>query len=336
MDELKKVLHESIERIKFSFKDDIESIDLDSIYIKYLGKNGEINKLIRQIREEAKEDGTELLREINRIKSNITEDIQVAKERAKDEELSKETVDLTIPVKPTSLGSLHPVSLVTEQLYQFFHYYGFSVFEGPEIEDDEHNFEMLGVGKDHPARDLQDTFYLLQPDKLLRTQTSSIESRQLKEQKPPIRFVSAGKAFRNETANKSNTSYFDQFQGVYVDKNVDLGHLKWMFTKSLKFVLGEDTEIRFRSKFYPEVEPGMSPDIKCKFCDGVGCEICKYRGWIEIAGGGMIHSKTLEMADIDSNVYSGFAFGWGLDRIVMSKYGIRDMRLLFNGSIVYQ
>lgn len=176
----------------------------------------------------------------------------------------------------------------------------------------------------------------MQPEVLLRTQTSSIEARELERQKPPIRFVCPGKSYRNETANKSNGAVFDQFQGVCVDRNITMGNLKWTLDKALKFILGEDTVIRYRPKYYPEVEPGLGPDILCKFCDGEGCDICKYRGWIEIAGSGMIHPSTLEKSGIDPKEYSGFAFGWGLDRIVMAKYGIRDIRSLFNGSIVYE
>lgn len=338
MEESKKSLLESIEKIKFSFKDDIENLNLDEAYLKYLGKNGEINKFIREARETAGEAAAPILKEVNILKNKIAQEIDELREHLENDKLkdSQAAIDLTIPVKASQMGSLHPVTLVAKELNQFFHYYGFSVYDGPDIEDDKHNFEIMGVGKDHPARELQDTFYIMQPEILLRTQTSSIEARELVRQDPPIRFVCPGKVYRNETASKTNASYFHQFQGVYVDKDVNLGHLKWMFTKALKFILGEDTEIRFRSKFYPEVEPGMSPDIKCKFCKGEGCEICKFRGWIEIAGGGMIHSRTLEMAGIDPKEYSGFAFGWGLDRIVMSKYGIRDIRVLLNGSIVYE
>ncbi len=323
-----------IKELKKIYTEDLKSLDFDSLYVKYLGKSGKINQLLAQAKDLADEAKIDALKEINKFKKQIVAEIEDRQKDTKNKEI--EDIDLTIPVNPSNSGNLHPITLVSRQLNQFFHYYGFSVYDGPEIEDDKHNFEILGVSKDHPAREMQDTLYIMQPEILLRTQTSSIEARQLEKQKPPIRFVCPGKSYRNETANKSNGAVFDQFQGVCVDRNITMGNLKWILDKALKFILGEDTVIRYRPKYYPEVEPGLGPDILCKFCEGEGCEICKYRGWIEIAGSGMIHPSTLERSGIDPKEYSGFAFGWGLDRIVMAKYGIKDIRSLFNGSIVYE
>lgn len=328
-------LKDQIRTIQKNFKEDIRSLDLDSLHIKYLGKKGHINSALSALKDLTKEAKIEIAKEINQLKNTIESDLANLRNENKHAE-NKQSVDLTIPVQPTKMGNLHPTTQVLRDLYDFFHYYGFSVYDGPDIEDDFHNFEMLGVPADHPARELQDTLYLMEPEVMLRTQTSSVEARQLKEQQPPIRFVFGGRAFRNETNSSTNSSFFHQFQGVCVDKDIHLGHLKWMFTKALKHVLGEQTEIRFRAKYYPEVEPGLSPDIKCTFCNGEGCEVCKYRGWTEIAGGGMIHPSTLEKAGIDPKEYSGFAFGWGLDRIAKERYGIKDIRVLFNGSIVYR
>lgn len=324
----------NIKDIQKQYKEDIKQLDIDSLFLKYLGKKGEINSQFKHIVKLADEAKANAAKELNQLKSKIETEIEEL--RNKDSQEEESDIDLTIPVLPTKTGNLHPITIVARDLYQFFHYYGFSVYDGPEIEDDKHNFEIMGVPKDHPARELQDTFYLMEPEVLLRTQTSSIEARELEKQEPPIRFVSAGKVFRNETASKSNGAIFHQFQGVCVDEDLNIGNLKWIFTKSLKHILGEDTVIRFRAKYYPEVEPGMSPDIQCSFCKGEGCDICKGRGWIEIAGGGMIHPNTLEMAGIDPKVYSGFAFGWGLDRIAMQRFKIRDLRLMTNGSIVYR
>lgn len=323
-----------IKELKKIYTEDLKSLDFDSLYVKYLGKNGLVNNLLSQAKELAEETRIETLKELNKFKKQIQTEIEEKQKETKS--VKGNDIDLTVPVKPSNSGNLHPITLVSRQLNQFFHYYGFSVYDGPEIEDDKHNFEILGVSEDHPARELQDTLYIMQPEILLRTQTSSIEARELERQKPPIRFVCPGKSYRNETANKSNGAVFDQFQGVCVDRNITMGNLKWTLDKALKFILGEDTLIRYRPKYYPEVEPGLGPDILCKFCDGEGCDICKYRGWIEIAGSGMIHPSTLEKSGIDPKEYSGFAFGWGLDRIVMAKYGIRDIRSLFNGSIVYE
>lgn len=330
-------LKDTLSNIYKDFTQDLKltKLSIDELYIKYLGKKGTINSALNEIKELQVDIKIETAKEINLIKTKIQEEI---KERRLSDTKShvEKPLDLSIPVSPTRMGNFHPLTQVARDLNHFFHYYGFSVYDGPDIEDDFHNFEMLGVPIDHPARDLQDTLYILEPDVLLRTQTSSIEARELKAQKPPIRFVAPAHVFRNETANKSNGAFFHQLQGVYVDRDVNMGHLKWIFEKSLKHILGQETKIRFRSKYYPEVEPGMSPDIQCTFCKGAGCEICKFRGWIEIAGGGMIHFSTLEKAGIDPKQYSGFAFGWGLDRIAMAKYKITDLRVMYNGSIVYE
>ncbi len=327
----------NIKNLQKQFKEETKKLDVDTLYVKYLGKKGEINKLFDELKNLSKDARIESAKGVNKLKEEITEKIEYLRSKSQLEPaVNSEQIDLSIPVKPSKIGNLHPLTMVTNNLIEFFNYYGFSVYDGPEIEDDYHNFEMLGVPKDHPARELQDTLYLLEPEILLRTQTSSIESRELEKQDPPIRFICPGKVYRNETANKSNSALFHQFQGVLVDRDVNLGNLKWIFEKSLKHVLGQDTIIRFRPKYYPEVEPGLSPDIQCKFCNGEGCDICKHRGWIEIAGGGMIHPETLEKAGINSEEYSGFAFGWGLDRIAMTKYNVRDIRVLYDGSIVYE
>src|SRR3990167_2340781 len=280
-------LQKEISLVKQSYEDNKSTLGYNELFIKYLGKKGQVNKLFNKISLLGKDEKLSPLKSVNEIKDFIETDIKSIKTSSIDE--SKDDQNMYLPVKASETGNLHPITAVTRNLNQFFHYYGFSVYDGPEIETDYYNFEMMGVPADHPARELQDTFYLREPDILLRTQASSIEARELEKQNPPIRFVSAGKVFRNETTNKSNASIFHHYQGVCVDKDITMANLKWIFDKSLKYILGPDTVIRFRAKYYPEVEPGMSPDIKCTFCNGKGCEICKFRGWIEIAGGGMIH-----------------------------------------------
>ncbi len=327
-------IEKAIKDIKSSYYNDLKSSDYDSVYIKYLGKKGLVNNLFQEANALPQEEKIPHLKQINQLKSKLESDIETLKTKEKNQE--SRGVDLTMPAGASRTGHLHPLTIVKRDLYQFFHYYGFSVFDGPEIETDFYNFELLGVPKDHPARELQDTLYILEPDFLLRTQTSSIEARVLSENEPPIRFVVGDRAYRNETNNRNNSSFFHQFQGVYVDRNVTIGNLKWIFTKSLKHILGDETTIRFRAKYYPEVEPGISPDILCWNCSGEGCEVCKKRGWIEIAGGGIIHPHTLEKSGIDSSIYSGFAFGWGLDRIAMAKFGIKDLRVLYDGSLTYE
>jgi len=319
--------------ISKQFEVDKKTLNVDELYIKYLGKKGLLNTEFGNLKRLSVKDKKESAKELNLTKKQIEDEIANLKEKTKTQE---DAMDFTIPVKPTKTGNLHPISLITRDLNHFFHYFGFSVGDGPEIEQDYYNFEMMGVPKDHPARELQDTLYILEPEILLRTQTSSIEARKLKEGSLPMRYVCPGKVFRNETANKTNGALFHQYQGFYVDKDVTLGHLKWFFTKTLQHIIGKDVVIRFRTKYYPEVEPGMSPDIQCTFCHGKGCDICKQRGWIEIAGGGMIHPSTFDKAGIDRKKYSGFAFGFGLDRLAMARFGIKDIRTMFNGKIVYK
>ncbi len=329
-------IDKAVSDLKSSYQNDLRKQELtpDEIHIKYLGKKGAVNTLLQEVNTLPQEEKIPYLKKINAIKEDLEKQLTEKRERTSKKEQQK--IDLTMPAGISATGNLHPLTLVKRDLYNFFHYYGFSVYEGPEIETDFYNFEMLGVPKDHPARELQDTLYVLEPDYLLRTQTSSIEARVLDNMKPPIRFVVGDRAYRNETTNRNNGALFHQFQGVYVDRNVTIGNLKWIFTKSLKHILGDNTTIRFRAKYYPEVEPGISPDILCWNCGGEGCEVCKKRGWIEIAGGGMIHPNILEKAGIDSKVYSGFAFGWGLDRIAMAVYGIKDLRVLYDGSLTYE
>ena len=208
--------------------------------------------------------------------------------------------------------------------------------EGPEIETAEYNFRKLNLPEDHPATDQQDSLFIMEPDVLLRTHTSSVEARALTNLKPPIRIVAPGKCFRNETLSKTNSSFFYQYQGVVVDRGITLKHLKSTLEQVHKFLFGEDTILRFRYKYYPEVSPGMGVDMKCTFCDGAGCDICKGRGWLEMLGSGMIHYNTLQLCGIDPEKYTGFAFGMGLDRQVMQKFGVSDIRKLYGGGVVYQ
>ena len=217
---------------------------------------------------------------------------------------------------------------------EFFRYYGFSIVEGPEIETEEYNFRKLNLPEGHPATDLQDTLYIAEGI-LLTSHTSSIEARILTSQKPPIRVAFPGKSFRNEKLNSTNAAFFHQYQGVVVDKGITLQHLKNTLEDFHKFLFGDDIELRYRYKYYPEVSPGMGVDMKCKFCDGKGCGVCKQRGWIEVLGSGMIHVNILKMCGIDPDIYTGFAFGMGLDRLVMQRFGIDDIRKLYGG-IVYK
>jgi phenylalanyl-tRNA synthetase alpha chain len=225
--------------------------------------------------------------------------------------------------------------VIIREMNEFFRYHGFSIGEGPEIEDIEYNFRRLNLPEGHPATDLQDSLFIDEPNLLLRTHTSSVETRMLSTNKPPMRVVVPGKCYRNETTSLTNSAFFYQYQGFVVDKGITMGHLKDTLTKFHQFLFGNDVKLRFRYKYYPEVSPGMGVDMECRFCHGSGCQICKYRGFIEVLGSGMIHYNTLKACNIDPEIYSGFAFGMGLDRLVMSKYGITDIRKLYGGEIAY-
>jgi len=221
-------------------------------------------------------------------------------------------------------------------LNSFFRYYGYSVYEGPEVEFNEYNFEKLNLPKDHPARSLADTLFISEPNIMLRTHTSSVETRAMTNEDLPLRIVVPGKVFRNETTNATNNSMFYQYEGLVVDKNVSMAELKGTLDKFIKFLYGVETKTRFRCKYYPQVEPGAGLDIQCLFCNSKGCTVCKFRGWVEVLGCGMVHPNVLRSCGIDHKKWSGFAFGMGLDRIVMLKYGIDDIRKLYSGELVFE
>ena len=260
------------------------------------------------------------------------------KEKSKELESTSSLLasDLTIPGTPHPIGRLHPTTTIIREMNEFFTRQGFSIGEGPEIEDIEYNFRRLNLPEGHPATDLQDSLFIQEPSLLLRTHTSSVETRMLSAHEPPMRVVVPGKCYRNETTSLTNSAFFYQYQGFVVDKGITIGHLKDTLTKFHQFLFGEDVKLRFRYKYYPEVSPGMGVDMQCRFCAGSGCQVCKYRGYIEVLGSGMIHYNTLKACGIDPEIYTGFAFGMGLDRLVMSKYGITDIRKLYGGEIVYK
>ncbi len=314
----------------------LQASDLDELYLRYFSKkNGLITNLMKalpSLGEDEKRDAGKLLNELqNELKRTLDE----KRADSNNAKINDPLIDLSIPGKPQNTGYLHPTTQVIREMNQFFRYYGFSVAEGPEIENAEYNFRKLNLPEGHPATDLQDTLFINEPDILLRTHTSSVESRVLTDNKPPIRVVVPGKVYRNETYSATNGAFFHHYQGVVVDKGITIQNLMYTLEKFHKFLFGENTEVRFRYKYYPEVSPGVGVDMKCKFCDGKGCTVCKQRGWIEVLGSGMIHYNTLKMCNIDPEVYTGFAFGAGLDRLVMQKFGISDLRTMYGGGLIY-
>lgn len=305
--------------------------EIDSLRVSYLGRSGKITKLIKGLGELGAENKKEIGILINETKTTILN--LAADQKNKLKIVTRDWFDPTMPGIRPKIGHLHPTTIVIDEMFDIFKHLGFSVLEGPEIESDVYNFEKLNLPKDHPARSLQDALYIEEPDIVLRTHTSSVETRALSELKPPFRFVVAGKCYRFENANASNNAMFYQFQGVALQKGISMADLKGTLYYFAKAFFGENREIRFRCKYYPEVEPGAGLDLNCPFCNKKGCAVCKYRGWLEMLGCGMIHPNILRNMGHDPKEISGFAFGMGLDRIVMDRFKIRDIRSLYNGDI---
>lgn len=314
------------------------STELEKVRIELLGRTGLINNLFSDIKNTP--NPREYGQQLNQLKNNIEELI-------KNKIISVEThQEASLPIKNViaseakqslpKVGHLHPITQTERLLNDVFQKMGFSLYDGPEIENDEYCFQRLNVPLDHPAREMQDTIYINEPNILLRTQGSSIESRLLAQEKPPFKAAFPGRVYRNEKVNKSNHFIFHHYQGVVVDKNITLKDLFGTINCLFKSLYGPEVKIRFRNKYYPEVEPGVGPDMQCFNCHGGGCGICKGAGWIEMGGAGIIHPNVLKMAGVDPKIWSGFAFGLGLDRWVMAKYNIKDIRTLLGGNLAYK
>lgn len=337
MDEISYLIEEN----RKSFNKDLENAkntgEFDDLYLKYFSKTqGLTTKIVKGLSQMSTEDKKTFGPEINELQNLQKNAIEEARKSFVTSLREDPAIDLTLPLSSANAGYLHPTTQVIREMNSFFRYYGFSIVEGPEIESVEYNFRKLNLPENHPATDLQDTLFVMQPNILLRTHTSSVEARALGDNKPPMRIVTPGKVYRNETPNKTNSSFFHQYQGFVVDKNITMQHLKGTLELFHKFLFGDDVILKFRYKYYPEVSPGLGVDMRCQFCNGVGCEVCKFRGWIEVLGSGMIHYNTLKACGIDPEVYTGFAFGMGLDRLVMAKFGVSDIRKLYGGGIVYK
>lgn len=328
----------TISEIENNFASELALINneqqLEKLRVKYLSKsNGLTTLLLQSLRNMNQEDKKMYGPILNTLKKSQEEAIESKNIALTNNTTS--TIDLTIPHPPRLSGRLHPTTIVIRELNEFFRSQGFSIQEGPEIETPEYNFRRLNLPEGHPATDLQDTLYIREPDLLMRTHTSSIQTRILSSFPPPMRVVVPGKVYRNENKSSTNSSFFYQYQGFVVDKGVNIQNLKEMLTRVHQFLFGKDVVLRFRYKYYPEVSPGMGVDLQCQFCHGTGCQVCKYRGWIETLGSGMTHFNCYQSCGIDPNIWSGYSFGLGLDRLVMNKFGINDIRKLYGGDLVY-
>ena len=326
-----KKTHELVLKVKnFTPKSEEE---LNKFRIKYLGKKGLLNDLFSSFKKIPSEQKKEFGSSINNLKKLVQEKIESYKDSFNDEELNNET-DLTKPTSFNNLGSRHPISLIRNQIVSIFNTVGFTVSEGPEIEDDWHNFSALNLPEEHPARDMQDTFFIqTDPDVLLRTHTSSVQVRYMEKNTPPIKTLSPGRVYRNEAVSARAHCIFHQVEGLYIDENVSFADLKQVLMYFSKKMFGEETKIRFRPSYFPFTEPSAELDIYWGIENESDYKITKGTGWLEILGCGMVDPNVLENCGINSKKYSGYAFGMGIERIAMLKYGIKDLRLFFENDI---
>lgn len=329
-------MKEQLLKIKESALQVLENADtleaLEDVRIKTLGKKGELTSILRSMGQVSPEERPIIGQIANEVRAEIEAKILEVGDKIRSElsakKLLSEKIDITAPSKKVEMGHRHPLDMVQREMEEIFIGMGFDVVEGPEIEYDYYNFEALNTPKDHPARDTQDTFYI-NPNVLLRTQTSPVQARIMEKTQPPIRIISPGRVYRSDAVDATHSPMFHQVEGLVVDKGITLGDLKGTLELFVQNMFGKDAKIRFRPHHFPFTEPSAEVDVSCFVCGGKGCRLCKGEGWIEILGAGMVHPNVLSMCGIDPEVYSGFAFGMGIERIVMRKYNIDDMRYLY-------
>ena len=314
--------------------------ELEALRIKYLSKKGEITELFNEFREVPKEEKKEFGQALNQLRQQAEARINEMREQFNAVRAQQDKLDLTRTPDPIELGTRHPLSLVREEIVDIFSRIGFTVAEGPEVEDDKHVYGMLNFPPEHPARDMQDTFFIEKEtgvqkptDVLLRSHTSSVQTRVMTSQKPPIRVLCPGRVYRNEAISARAHCFFHQVEGLYVDKNVSFADLREVLLYFAKEMFGPDTKIRLRPSYFPFTEPSAEMDISCDLCGGKGCSFCKGTGWVEILGCGMVDPNVLEACGIDSKVYTGYAFGMGVERITNLKYRVKDLRLFSENDI---
>ena len=331
------------EKLLSSLKDKIKNIkninELNNLKVEYLGKKGSINELTKKIGTMLEEERKEFGKKLNEIKTKANDLIESKKQEIEnkilEEKLRHEKIDITLPSTKIKLGNPHIEEKIIEMVEEFFINMGYDVLEGPEIELDQYNFEMLNLPKEHPARDAQDTFYLKDDTILLRSQTSPVQIRTMLkgEGKTPIRMICPGKAYRREDINPTHEQELTQIEGLVIDKNISLSDLKGTVDAFVKHIFGPNVEIRFRPSYYPFTEPSVEVDMSCIYCDGSGCNMCKPKGWITICGAGMVHPNVLRMCGYDPDKWQGFAFGFGAERLTMLKYNMNDMRILHENDL---
>ena len=325
LEAIRKMAEEAIQNAK-------DQTEIEALRVKYLGKKGELTAILKQMGSLSPEERPAMGQLVNlakqAVENLIAEKQAKLKAMAQEEKLKKETIDITLPAKVKKTGKLHPLNTVLDDMINIFTSMGVDVVDGPEVETDHYNFECLNVPADHPARDMQDTFYLAE-NLLLRTQTSAAQVRTMETRKPPIRVICPGRVFRADEVDATHSPGFHQIEGLVVDKGITMCDLKGVLEEFAREIYGKDTAVKFRPSFFPFTEPSVEVDVTCSECGGKGCRVCKGSGWIEILGAGMVHPNVLRSCGIDPEEYSGFAFGIGLDRLTTTRYKISDIRLLF-------
>lgn len=333
-------MKEKLEALKQKALTDLENVksaaELEQMRVAYLGKKSELATVLKGMASLTAEERPVIGQLGNSVRNAIEEAFECARKRVTELETLKkieaEKLDVTLPASKLATGTLHPLTKVQSQLEDIFLGMGFTIAEGPEVETDYYNFTALNTPEFHPARDVQDTFYIT--DKvLLRSQTSTTQVHAMEQNKPPIRVISPGRVYRSDAVDATHSPMFHQCEGLVIDKGITMADLKGTLETFAKAMFGDKTEIRFRPHHFPFTEPSCEVDVSCFVCGGKGCSVCKGEGWIEILGAGMVHPNVLRMSGIDPEVYSGFAFGMGIERIVMTKYGISDMRLLYENDV---
>ena len=325
-------IHRLLNEVKTYFAQDKK--DLEAFRMKYISKKGEISELFEELKKVSAEQKKNVGKVLNQLKQTAESKLAELTEKLEATPVTTEEIDLTLPPIANEIGNLHPLSLTRYRIIEIFERLGFNVADGPEIEDDWHNFSALNFPENHPAREMQDTFFIEKKsvsgqgqDILLRTHTSNVQIRMMEKQKPPLRAIMPGRVYRNEAISARAHCFFHQVEGLYIDKNVGFADLKQTIYHFAKEMYGNDIKIRFRPSFFPFTEPSAEVDVSCLICKGKGCNVCKYSGWVEIAGSGMVHPNVLKSCNIDPEEFTGFAFGMGIERVTMLRYQINDLRL---------
>lgn len=332
---MKNKLEKARKKIVKDLKNVNDEASLQQVKSQYLGKKGVITEIFKTMRnlpdDEKKEAGKMVNEAKNYIESKLEQKLEEIKKSKKEKQLHENQLDVTLPGRGIPVGGKHPVTQIMDQIIHIFERMGFAIAFGPEVELDYYNFEALNIPKDHPARDMQDTFYISE-DVVLRTHTSPVQIRVMQEKKPPIKIIAPGKVYRCDS-DVSHTPMFHQIEGLLVDEDISFGNLKSVITQFVHLLFGKDTNVRFRPSFFPFTEPSAEVDIECSMCGGRGCRVCKETGWLEIMGCGMVDPEVFKSVNYDPEIYSGFAFGMGIERIAMLKYGINDIRLFFENDV---